>query len=201
MHWSSISLLLSESETLDHIFEDWIQKKFYQVMKRTYFQAQITHHECKTEGQAHFHTPVFIRVAINNYILVVFNMNWIVIFVTVVVVLAIIVINYYFVKNIVIRSVRRLYFHSIFLFVFWFVNSVTQKFINGFRLNFLEGLEVVQGTIDQFLEDICRTQTSANIQGCNNSLHPFAAIRRHWRPPLFLPDSAVRCQWCLNKKV
>ena len=33
------------------------------------------------------------------------------------------------------------------------------------------------------------------------SINPFAAIRRHWRPPHFLPDSAIRCQWRLNKKI
>ena len=27
-----------------------------------------------------------------------------------------------------------------------------------------------------------------------HSVNPFAAIRRHWRPPLFLPDSAIRRQ-------
>ena len=44
---------------------------------------------------------------------------------------------------------------------------------------------------------------------CNHSLkvikppgiNPFAAIRRHWRPPLFLPNGAIRHQWCPNKKV
>ena len=33
------------------------------------------------------------------------------------------------------------------------------------------------------------------------SNYPFSSIRRHWRPPLFLPDIAIKCQWHPNKKV
>ena len=38
-----------------------------------------------------------------------------------------------------------------------------------------------------------------------NSIHspvnPFTSIRCHWRPPLSLPDGAIRRQWRPNKKV
>ena len=32
------------------------------------------------------------------------------------------------------------------------------------------------------------------------SLNTFSTVRRHWRPPLSLPDSAIRRQWRPNKK-